>query len=144
MVASCTKLHIAFSKSHASDFDTKQNVRCNSQYEVSTVHLGPIPFITVRKHPPRQTPPGQLADTPLSRHPREDTTPMGRHAPGQTPLPGRQPLQRTVRILLECILVFMQVLAKILSNNSPPPLPSGKSWIRHCIWTKAVADPGIS
>ena len=37
--------------------------------------------------PPRQTPPGQT-DTPLVRHP-----------------PGRWPLQRTVRILLECILI---------------------------------------
>ena len=42
-------------------------------------------------HPPGQTPP--WADTP----------------PGQTP-PSRRPLQRTVRILLECFLVSLQVL----------------------------------
>ena len=58
------------------------------------------------RHPPRQTPPsGQ-------------TSPPGRHLPGQTsPLlsvcwdttpPGR-PLLRTVRILLECILVYCRV-----------------------------------
>ena len=45
VVASCTKLHIAFSKSHASDLDTKQKERCISPYEVSTVHLGPVSFI---------------------------------------------------------------------------------------------------
>ena len=33
------------------------------------------------------------------------TPPWGRHPHGQTPPPPRQPLQRTVRILLECILV---------------------------------------
>ena len=119
VVASCTKLHIAFSKSHASDLDTKQKVRCISQYEVSTVHLGPIYFITVRKHPPRQTPPGQLGRHPAEQTPAVRHHPLQRHAPGQTPLPGRQLLQRMVRILLECILVFMQALAKILSNNSP-------------------------
>ena len=33
----------------------------------------------------------------------------GRHPTGQTPRHPQQPLQRTVRILLECILVFIQV-----------------------------------
>ena len=52
---------------------------------------------------PRQTPPGRH---PLGRHPPGQTppprvdTPLGRH----TPL--RRPLQWTVRILLECILVY--------------------------------------
>ena len=60
--------------------------------------------------PPRQTPP--WADTtPLGRHPPRQTPP-GRHPPRQTPPPPpppfpRRPLQRTVRILLECILVFI-------------------------------------
>ena len=57
------------------------------------------------RHPPRQTPP--LGRRPLGRHPSGQTPPLGRHplGAGQTsPLP-RQPLQRTVRILLECILV---------------------------------------
>ena len=50
-------------------------------------------------HPPSRHPPG--ADT----HPsRADTTPGSRHPPEQTP-PGRRLPLRTVRILLECILV---------------------------------------
>ena len=50
--------------------------------------------------PPRQTPPRQKP-LPLGRHP------LGRHPPGRHPWADtpRQPLQRTVRILLECILV---------------------------------------
>ena len=58
---------------------------------------------------------GSLPDNPLDRlgrhppgrHPREDTpeqTPPGRHPLDRTPL--RRLLQRTVRILLECILVL--------------------------------------
>ena len=59
-------------------------------------------------HHPAQTPPRQ---TPLGRHPSTDTPkadPLGRHPLGRhpTPLP-RRPLQRTVRILLECILVTL-------------------------------------
>ena len=70
-------------------------------------------------HPPRQTPHWQ---TPPGRHPLADTpwqTPPGRHpdtpladrpsladTPWQTPPSPRQPLQRTVSILLECILVL--------------------------------------
>ena len=70
---------------------------------------------TPQADPPRQTP--LLADTPSGRHPFWQTplladTPSGRHPPGRHPL-GRHPpnpthrrlLQRTVRILLECILV---------------------------------------
>ena len=41
-----------------------------------------------------------LSDNPLDRHP------LDKHSPGQTPpTPQGRPLQRTVRILLECILV---------------------------------------
>ena len=39
---------------------------------------------------------------PLGRHPPGQTLPLGRHSPH----PPRQPLQRTVCILLECILVM--------------------------------------
>ena len=49
---------------------------------------------------------------PLGRHPLEDTpgqTPSWADPPGQTP-PGRQLLQLTVRILLECILVYDNML----------------------------------
>ena len=50
-----------------------------------------------RHHPPPgRYPPGRH---PLGRHPREDTLPR------QTPPPRQTLLQRTVRILLECILV---------------------------------------
>ena len=49
--------------------------------------------------PPRQTP-----------LPRADTRqPPGRHAPGRHPPPPSLPLQRTPRILLECILVQKEV-----------------------------------
>ena len=52
---------------------------------------------------PRQTPP--CTDTPLGKHPPGRHPPLGRHHPtGQTP---QRPLQRTVRILLECILVVL-------------------------------------
>ena len=40
------------------------------------------------------------ADTPLGRHPHEQTPPSG-----QTHPPERRPLKRVVHILLECILV---------------------------------------
>ena len=66
------------------------------------------------RHPPGRHPPGRR---PLGRHPPGQTPPwpyasLGRHPPGRHP-PGRQtspsqvqPLQRAVRILLECILVL--------------------------------------
>ena len=72
---------------------------------------------------PRQTPPGQ--------------TPPGHHPSGQTAPPsGRQLLQRTVRILLECILVsivfkrflsplvnyFEYVCIRVASESRPTPL----------------------
>ena len=59
------------------------------------------------RHPlGRHPPPGQTtpwADTPLGKPPQADT-PWA-----DTPLPQGRPLQRTVRILLECILVFDRV-----------------------------------
>ena len=78
------------------------------------------------RHLSRQTPPGRhpwvdifhgrhplgrqpLADNPWVDHPWANTpwadNPLGRHPPGQTH-PLRWPLQQTVCILLECILVF--------------------------------------
>ena len=62
------------------------------------------------------TPPADThrRQTYTGRHPRQ--TPLGRHPAGQTPPqadtppPSRQLLQRTVRILLECILVFVRPL----------------------------------
>ena len=65
-------------------------------------------------HLPGQTPPS-WADTPW-----EDTPLLGRHPPGQTPpwadTFSRRPLQRTVRILLECFLVLFK---RIEANREP-------------------------
>ena len=60
--------------------------------------------------PPKQTPPGQTnppVQTPLYRHP------LGRHPPSP-----QRPLQQTVRILLECILVryFINEESKLSLN----------------------------
>ena len=53
-----------------------------------------------------QTPPTRADTPPEQTHtPPEQTTPGSRHPPKQTPPPQRRPLLRTVRILLECILV---------------------------------------
>ena len=51
-------------------------------------------------------------DTPLDRHPLRQKHSLCRHPPRQnppkqTPPPQRRPLLRAVRILLECILVFV-------------------------------------
>ena len=54
------------------------------------------------RHPWEQTPLG--ADTLRSRHPQQ-TTPGAGIPPGKRTPRSRQPLLRTVRILLECILV---------------------------------------
>ena len=75
------------------------------------LHAGIQPLL---QRPPG-TPPVRhpLADTPWGRHPVRHPTgrhPPGRHHPGRHPLgrhpPSRWPLLQTVRILLECILVF--------------------------------------
>ena len=62
---------------------------------------------------------GCLADTPPGRHPPGRQTPPGQTPPWQADTPRQadtrqgRPLQRTVRILLECILV---------KNNFAPPI----------------------
>ena len=67
-------------------------------------------------HPPRQTP--LKADSPLADTPWPDTSPrqtsrFGRQLPlGRPPPPPRRPLQRTVRILLEWILVLILVIGE--------------------------------
>ena len=57
-------------------------------------------------HPPSQCMLGYTPPCPVHAgiHPRADTLPRPYPPPWQTP-PPRRPLQRTVRILLECILV---------------------------------------
>ena len=69
-------------------------------------------------HTPHTPPPPQKHTPPLEAHPPESThspgsthTPQEAHPPGSTPPPGKHPPGRrlpvrTVRILLECILVF--------------------------------------
>ena len=76
---------------------------------------------------------GCLADTPPGRHPPSwaDTP-----SPRWHPPPPRRPLQRTVRILLECILVQqkfwkLQDLGRHIHLYSWRSLPSWKFWIRH-------------
>ena len=70
-----------------------------------------IPACTGAEPPsPRQT------DIPLGRHFPGRHLPPGRHPPGQTP--PRWPLQRTVRILLECILVH-NVNTDFLHHSEP-------------------------
>ena len=76
------------------------------------------------RHPPgadtTPPPPGADPPPPRSRHPH----PPSRHPPEQTPPPPESRLQHTfnerpVRILLECILVFIftQFSAKIMYDN---------------------------
>ena len=58
------------------------------------------------RQPARQT--TSLGRHPLHRHP-SGQTPPGRHPPTDNPSPPpRWPLQQTVRILLECILVYLE------------------------------------
>ena len=80
-----------------------------------------------------QTPPPP-AD--ISQHALEQTRPLSRHIPActgadisqyalwQTPPPSRRPLQRTVRILMECILVlaYFFIFRKLHENE--------KNWTR--------------
>ena len=55
-------------------------------------------------HPQKQTPP--QSRPPRTRYPPDQTPPWSRHPTGSdTPPPKIRPLLRTVRILLECILV---------------------------------------
>ena len=72
---------------------------CVSQHALDrgcvSVHVLRVWQTPPRADTPWQTPPGQ---TPPSRQPPQQTPFLGRHPPS------RRPLQRTVRILLACIL----------------------------------------
>ena len=63
----------------------------------NSVHWGGVSAYADTPLLGRHSPPGQ--------HPQENI-PLGRHPLGQTLLPPIRPLQRTVRILLGCILVI--------------------------------------
>ena len=119
-----------------------------SIWEVYTPGQTPPLADTPRQIPiPRQTSPsGQTP--PLGRHPL-GRHPLGRHtSPGKTPPvdippmqtqkadppPLRRALQRTVRMILECILVFIQFLAQIMPINRLTT-PSG-------IGAPCVGNPG--
>ena len=54
---------------------------------------------------------------PLARHPPQPDRPPWANTPGQTP-PPRRPLQRTVRILLECILVTRMHSSRMRTGRS--------------------------
>ena len=59
------------------------------------------------RHTHRGQTPASLCRYPLGRHPpRQTPPPPGRHPSRQTPPSRTRSLQRTVRILLECILVL--------------------------------------
>ena len=79
-----------------------------------SVHRHPQQTPLWADSPPRQAPP--WTDTPLGRHL------PGRHPRGETPgqTPPRQPLQRMVRILLECFLVQFKCVLTILLQSSFP------------------------
>ena len=86
---------------------------CPQEGVSASVHAGiPSPL---SRPPWEQTPPSPLgADTPPGADPPEQTPPRtdppwSRHPPEQTPPWERWPLLRTVRILLECILVLIAV-----------------------------------
>ena len=68
------------------------------------------------KHPRADTPPGRH---PLGRHPRLGRHPPGQTPPADTPHPPRWPLQQTVHILLECILVFQYEDKRIQEFTEP-------------------------
>ena len=72
----------------------------------NSVQGGGVQPSLVGRHPPGQTPPwaDTPGQTPLGRHPLAGTHPPGQTPPTTPPHP-RWPLQRTVCILLECILV---------------------------------------
>ena len=55
---------------------------------------------------------GGYTHTSLGRHPPADTT-LGRHPPPQADSPQGRPLQRTVGILLECILMLFKHLVNV-------------------------------
>ena len=61
-----------------------------------SVHGGGLPQCMLGYHPPEQTPP------------QDQPPPGSRQPPGSRHPPERRPLLRTVRILLECILVEIQ------------------------------------
>ena len=71
-----------------------------------------------------------VADTPLGRHcpPWADTPPRQTHPP---PHPSRQPPQRTVRILLECILVFMIFYYMAEGGHKLIPLLKSAEFMNH-------------
>ena len=97
--------------------------------------------------PPEQTPPG--ADIPWSRHPPGADIPQSRHPTKQTPPgadppadtfqqtpprskpppPERRPLLRTVRILLECILVSKRQHLFFSSSANKYVKFAHKAWI---------------
>ena len=91
-----------------------------SQASVILFTWGCIPACT------RADTPGQmLSDNPPPPGRHWQTPPPGQTPPRQTPLP-RRPLQRTVRILLECILVCSSLhiqKASYIKNEGFSPSP---------------------
>ena len=80
------------------------------------------------------------ADTPQSRHPPRADTPRSRHPPEQTPLRERQPLLRTVRILLECILILNQNIRNRAKLVTDPFAPKFYSLTQNDVISPNIAD----
>ena len=95
---------------------------CNEVAKVMFLHLsvilftgGCLPQCMLGYHPPgADTTPGSRP--PRTRHPPRPGTPWTKHPPGT----GRRLLLRMVRILLECILVFINI--KIADRIGPSPI----------------------
>ena len=76
-------------------------------------HSSPRPGTPRSRYPPRSR-------LPRTRHPPEAGTPYTRQPlEAGTPPPPRRLLLRTVRILLECILVFEEFLQSTKTRNNP-------------------------
>ena len=79
---------------------------------------------------------GGMADTPLWAD-----TPVPRQTPpGQTPhpIPKRQLLKRAVRLLLECVLVLIFVLATRISLDPPLALPATIPFVQITVATQVL------
>ena len=81
--------------------------------------------------PPRQTSPLGSRHPPGSRHPQETDTP-GKQTLPRKQTPPQRPLLRTVRILMECILVFAKNCIKIFKN-----------WTESRAWVPRALNPPL-
>ena len=99
-----------------------------------SVHGGVCPIACWDTQPPPGRHPFPFADTPLGRHTL---------SPGKTP-PSRRLLQRTVRILLECILVFFwNCKHQSYQKNNLMRLNCGPSTANHHCFKRSLSSKTI-